>query len=158
MLALALVGIFYQQEITNLLFKLKENNKPTTLKTTNMNWILGNWIRINDKETKSQTFEDWTKISETEYQGHGYVVENDTTVWEEHIRLFQENNEWNFDVSGVNETPTTFKITSFTKSSFISENQENDFPKIIEYTLENNTLKAKIPGGGPEIIFNFKRT
>lgn len=142
-----------------ILFVSCQNTKPkeNIIKAENMDWILGNWIRINDKEIKSQTFEDWTKISNTEYKGHGYVKQNESIVWEEHIRLFQENNEWIFEVTGVNETPTNFKIVDLTDTSFTSENLENDFPTHIKYYKEYDLLKAKVYDNEQEIDFEFEK-
>lgn len=133
----------------------ENTSQKTENNTTSMNWIIGKWIRINDSSTETKTYEDWSKISENEYKGHGFVVKNDTTVWEEHLRLLNENNQWIFEVTGVNESPTIFQITEKTENSFISKNPENKFPKQISYALENDKLIAKISGGAPEIVFEF---
>ena len=45
-------------------------------------------------------------------------------------------------VESVNDTDTLFKLTQQTDSSFVCENSKNEFPKTIQYYLENEQLKA----------------
>ena len=45
-------------------------------------------------------------------------------------------------VESVNDTATLFKLTQQTDSSFVCKNPKNEFPKTIQYYLENEQLKA----------------
>ena len=147
---LILITAFYNCKLKNE-NQVKENTKPI-----NMDWITGKWEKTIDKEGY-KTFENWSKVSETEYKGHGFVKQNNNIIWEEHLRLIKENDTWLFEVSGVNEDATVFKIQEQSNNSFISLNPENEFPETIEYQLVNEQLKAVISGGGPEVVFHFKK-
>ena len=65
--------------------------------------------------------------------------------------------QWLFVVHGVNRRPTSFRITKKTNNSFISKNENNPFPKLIKYTLENNILTAEISADGKKIRFLFEQ-
>ncbi len=56
----------------------------------------------------------------------------------------------------MNKTPTTFKIISKKEGGFTCENKANDFPKIIQYSIENDNLIALISDESNEISFVFK--
>ena len=118
-------------------------------------WLPGKWIRINDKDGK-QTFENWEKKDNSEYNGFAYTMKNQDTIWQERILLIRANNQWSFDVTGEGDMePTKFKVTTLEKNKFICENQENEFPKVIGYTLAGDTLHAKISGNDMEVLFDF---
>lgn len=120
-------------------------------------WLIGEWQRTNEKPEK-ETFEYWTKISDTEFRGFGFTLQDKDTVWQENITLVQSKEGWNFEVVGKGDTkPTIFKVTQLTKDGFICENPKHDFPKKIQYTHIDNTIKASISGGDMEIPFDFKR-
>ena len=48
-------------------------------------------------------------------------------------------------------------LINHTDHSFTAEIKLNEFPKIIEYSWQNNMLVAKISGGDTEISFSFER-
>ena len=122
----------------------------------NFDWLIGSWIRNNDKE-ENITYEYWSKSSSTEYIGLGCTLHNSDTIFKENLRLLKTGEKWNLEVSGVNENPTRFLILSHSKSSFECENKNNDFPKNIEYALRDNILLAKISDDNTEIKFSFDR-
>jgi hypothetical protein len=119
-------------------------------------WMVGNWIRSNDKEDNT-TYEYWSQSSPGEYIGLGCTIQQGDTVFKENLRIAKVEGKWNLIVSGVNETPTLFLVTSQTKNGFISENETNEFPKKIEYVLDGDILKANISAGETAIPFSFKR-
>lgn len=123
----------------------------------NFTWLLGSWKRVNDSEGK-QTYEHWKKLTKNVYEGIGCTLKEGDTIWKESIKLHQVAKEWHFEVRGKNELkPTVFRITEIGKSSFICENEANEFPKKIEYKLVDSGLKATISGGEDKVDFNFKR-
>ncbi|MBL4709412.1 MAG: hypothetical protein JKY48_13325 [Flavobacteriales bacterium] len=66
--------------------------------------------------------------------------------------------EWVFEVSGVNEAITYFEMTNYTDQFFVVENNENDFPKKIEYRLSDTaSLVAIISDNENEIEFIFSK-
>lgn len=118
-------------------------------------WLLGKWKRMNDKGNKV-TFEEWVKESNTSYLGKGYVMENDKNVWQENIKLIQEEQKWRLEVQLSSESsPTVFNVTKFDKSSFVCKNPENEFPKSIKYFKDGQRLKAEIKGGDMMVLYEF---
>ena len=132
--------------------KLKDQKNLTTI---NFDWLLGNWKRANEEAGK-ETLEQWIKMNDTEYLGYGFTIQNQDTIWQENIRLIKLDSIWNFEVKGQGEDePTIFRLTNIEKQSFDSENQENDFPKIITYFRNEHKLQAIISGESMEISFEF---
>jgi hypothetical protein len=43
------------------------------------------------------------------------------------------------------------------EDSFTCENKNNEFPKMIEYSMQDQLLLAKISGGDTEILFSFEK-
>lgn len=122
----------------------------------NFDWLIGQWVRINDAEGKT-TYEFWEKKSATEYTGMGFTLQQADTIWKENIQLLEKNGKWSLEVLGVTDSePTIFLMSSFKNNSFVVENKKNEFPKKIEYRLANNNIHAVISGGGPEILFEFE--
>ena len=133
-----------------------KSNATDSQVVANLDWMLGNWQRTNDKEGQ-QTFEHWQKVSETEYKGLGFTVHEKDMVFKENMRLIPINGVWNLEVTGVNENPTLFYFTNQTKNSFVCENPNNEFPKKIEYQFSDKKLKAKVSAEEMEIDFEFKK-
>ena len=123
----------------------------------NVDWIIGNWVRINDENNRS-TFEHWNKVSEKEYNGLGYTLEQADTVFKENLRILQNDGHWYLEVTGVNENPTIFKFLDQSDSSFVSENNENEFPNKIDYSRKNNKLTAIISDDSISISFIFNKS
>jgi len=146
------IGLYSCDQTTNTGTK----NKMEIVRP-NFDWLTGNWIRTNEQEGKS-TFENWEKKSDSAYNGFSYTMQNSDTVWQEHVRLIKTNNNWSFDVTQKGQTePTTFKLTNIEKNRFICENQANDFPKKIEYSVAGTQLNANISGPNMEVLFEFKK-
>lgn len=135
---------------------IKHSFAEETLLSSEFDWLLGDWKRMNDRPGRS-TFEHWTRISSSEYRGLGYTLRNGDTIFKEHIKLHLDKGKWIFEVSGVNEDPTLFLVTRKAKSSFTCENDKNEFPKYIEYYLDGRKLKARIYGDGQEVEFSFEK-
>jgi len=135
------------------------SNIQTTQKRENFNWLVGEWIRTNEKPDRT-TYENWERISEQEYKGNGFTisVEDNDTIWSEVMQLIKEENQWSFNVLMKGEKEATkFALTNKKEDQFICENQLNDFPKMIAYEKVGNKLTAKISGGGKEVAFEFER-
>jgi len=151
-----ILGIFL---LIGLISCNQNDTKPkskVTSSSPNLDWILGNWKRTNDKESK-QTFEQWEKISNKEYIGLGFTLQEKDTVFKENLRLIPMNGIWNLEVTGVNEKPTLFQFTNQTKNSFVCENPNNEFPKKIEYQFLDKKLKAKVSADEMKIEFDFEK-
>lgn len=131
--------------------------EASKLSEANFSWLLGSWQRVNEKEGR-QTYEHWEKDSEDLYLGMGCTLKEGDTIWKENLKLRKSGNNWNFEVKGKGETtPTIFVLTKIEKESFVCENPENEFPKVISYQKSNLGLSAIISGGGNDIAFEFKK-
>lgn len=122
----------------------------------NFDWLIGSWIRSNDEEGII-THEHWLKNSDTEYTGLGCSLQDSDTIFKENLRLILTEGDWNLEVTGVNENPTLFLLINRTVNSFVCENEYNEFPKNIEYSLDDSILLAKISDGDTEILFSFEK-
>jgi len=137
----------------------QSENQVLLEETSNISfpWLLGDWIRIDDKPDQ-QTYESWSKVSESLYHGVGYTLKNQDTIFKETMNFELEPGGGTFRVFGVNENPTPFKITSYATNSFSCYNAENEFPNEIQYHFNADTIQAKILGSGMEVPFTFIRS
>ena len=137
----------------------KENPKANTSAeiTKNFDWLLGKWKRLNEKEGK-ETFENWEKISNTEYKGIGFTMQNGDTLNQEIMRLIQTNGKWDLIVKVPEEAESImFMGTSHNDSEFICENHEIDFPNKIKYWINGQRLNASVSNSEMEIPFEFEK-
>ena len=133
-----------------LLLIISCNSKET--KPQKPSFLIGNWIRINNKDSAT-TIETWEK----DFSGIGLTLKEKDTTFFEQMKILKKTDTLFLEVSGVNETPTLFKFTEQTATSFVCENPENEFPKKIKYWLENDQLKASVSNADFKIEFAFKR-
>jgi hypothetical protein len=126
-------------------YKPVNKEKPT--------FLIGNWKRLNDKPN-SQTYETWN----TNFTGMGYTKQGEKITFQETMSIVTINDTLHLKVEGVNETPTLFKFTSQTDTSFVCENKANEFPKKIKYYLEDNQLKAIVSNDDFRIDFVFEKS
>lgn len=125
--------------------------------TGELDWLIGNWKRLNEKPGR-ETFESWDKTGPSEYQGIGFTMQEGDTVGQERMTLVATNGNWSLAVKlPDNEESTVFAVTELDSLGFTCVNDSNDFPKIIQYWVDREMLRAKISGGGPEIPYEFGR-
>lgn len=115
-------------------------------------FLIGNWQRINDKPNE-KTFEVW----KNDLTGTGFTLSKNKKIFEENLRIINSKDTLYLEVSGVNEAATLFQFTSQTDTSFICENQKNEFPKKIKYWLEKDTLNALVSAEELNIKFQFEK-
>jgi len=116
-------------------------------------FILGNWIRLNDK-LYQKTYENW----KPDFTGIGFTLQKNDTVFKEILSIVEKKGHLYLKVKGVNEQPTLFKFTEQTKVSFTCENPKNEFPKKIQYSIVNDTLRAVISDRKNSIDFIFVKS
>jgi len=137
--------------------KSKSNENISNEKSENFDWILGKWKRINEDQGK-ETFENWKKISSSEYSGIGFTIQDGDTLKQEKIKLIQSKEKWNLIVKVPEDLESiTFKVTSIHKDSFTCENDSLDFPKLIKYWKDGIKIKALVSGDNLEIPFEFEK-
>lgn len=125
-------------------------------KLENLNWLPGNWIRLNDDEGR-QTYETWTKTSDQLITGLGYTLVGEDTIFKEDLSITFKEGKVNYIVKGVNPEPTHFEFIGQSENAFACANPENEFPTNIEYIYQNDTIFATIMGGSNSIVFVFVR-
>ena len=138
-----------------------ENKKTESNAKTEINgkfdWLNGKWKRLNEEAGK-ETFENWDKISETEYSGIGFTMQNGDTIKQERIKLTESNGIWTLTVKVPEEKESiTFKMTELKDYEFVCKNDSIDFPKKIRYWSEGEKLKAEVSNDEMKIPFEFEK-
>ena len=137
--------------------KLTENSPELTKQTERFDWLLGKWKRLNEEKGK-ETFENWEKISATEYSGIGFTMQNGDTIKQEKIQLTNINEKWNLTVKVPEESDSiTFYGISHSENEFTCGNTEIDFPNKIKYWKNGDKINAMVSGGEMEIPFEFEK-
>lgn len=106
-----------------------------------------------DDKPGSQTYEMWN----TNLVGMGDTITDAKRTFQETMAIITMKDTLYLEVSGINEQPTLFKFTEQTDSSFVCENPQNEFPKKINYFLNNKQLKAIVSGDDFRIDFVFEK-
>ena len=115
-----------------------------------INWILGQW---KSDDGKNITLESWTEVSQETYEGLGetHSKESKQLKSSESLRLVEMGSEV-FYVAKVahNEHPIAFKLTQCSSLLAVFENPAHDFPKKLEYQLDENQLTVIVSDGKNE--------
>lgn len=121
-------------------------------------WLKGTW-KLKDKNV----YEAWTIASDGKsLEGISYRVTKNDTVITEQIKLVYKDGSFHYvpDVAG-DQPAIDFIITSHTSDSFVAENPEHDFPKLIRYKWTNinqrQLIEAAIEGNGKVIPYTFEK-
>lgn len=116
-------------------------------------FLVGYWNRTNNNPG-SLTYEIW----DTDFTGIGFTMQQSDTVFKEILSIVKINDTLVLKVEGVNETPTLFKFTEQSETSFTCENPENEFPKKIRYFMDGDLLKAVISANKDSVEFAFQKS
>lgn len=135
--------------------------KNGTRDTTNFSWLAGSWSRV-EEAGDNKTYEKWMPTMSGNYNGHGFTLHKNDTVFEELLSIRSQNklskgkeSLWILEVTGVNEEPTIFDIEDSTVNSFTAVNLKNEFPTHIKYSYRNDTLTALVSNDSLQIDFKF---
>ncbi len=133
-----------------------ESNTKTEI-TENLDWLTGSWKRLNE-EVGKETFENWEKISSSEYSGIGFTMQKGDTISQEKMDIIETNGKWTLFVKMPNDKEATkFEMTELKNNEFVCVNDSNDFPKKIKYWTDGEKIKAEISNEEMEIPFEFSR-
>ena len=138
----------------------KSNEKTTVVAniTENFDWLLGKWKRANEAKGK-ETFEQWRKISNTNYSGFGFTMQNNDTIWQEKLQLLKSNKTWDLTVKSPDKSESTvFVGTHHNENEFTCKNSKNEFPNTIKYWKNGSKINALVSNEEIEISFNFEKT
>ncbi|MEM7103010.1 MAG: DUF6265 family protein [Bacteroidota bacterium] len=123
-------------------------------------WLAGEWT-FNDEIKGKTTVETWEKTGNLELTGSGVTTEGSKTTFSEKLAVKVKNDEL-FYVATLPEhkKPVWFKVIESDGNSFLVDNQENEYPKQIRYTLAegNHRIKIELLGGGKRVIMNYFRS
>jgi hypothetical protein len=155
-----------RKKIVHILFPVLLLNfsyqKEQELTLTNVEWLLGTWKLETEKTT---TFETWTKVSESTFEGVSHTISNveRDTVFTEFLRIVKMGDDI-FYIPKVpgNKYPIPFKLIKFKKNVVSFENADHDFPQKIVYYLKSKdniviTISGKENGEEKSIKFEFER-
>lgn len=140
-----------------------ELKSPDYEKLSEMQWLLGEWINIEDGMISKET---WSKKNVNTYTGFSFRLLRKDTVFAEKMLLQQINDDLLLTVTTVDQNqeddPVTFKLISSKNKQFVFENKRQEFPKRIAYANKgSNSLHAWIEGSvlgeNKKIDFHFSR-
>jgi len=130
-------GFFKAIYLTSIIVFLSSCYNPTARQSMNdLQPLEGNWISY-----KGVVFnENWIQESENIFKGIGFSLnENDTSFYEQlAIKLY--NDTIYYSVNLESGKVTDFKLTKAKKHKWTFVNPDNEFPSIINYEIENDTL------------------
>ncbi len=137
--------------------KIVKQHYEVVLDAQLYNFLEGRWIRINDDEG-FQTYENWKRKSPVEYTGNSYTTSDNKIVWEEESSLKVMQDKVVLRIKLAPMKYVNFYCSKiYDKEDICCVNTKNDYPKKIEYWMQNDTLNAKISGGGPDVSFVYIR-
>ncbi len=120
-------------------------------------WLEGTWNRLNTS-IGTIAHERWMENSPNEWIGWGVTLKGSDTTFVEKLKIVKKDNSLYY-VADVTENPEPvyFKFTTLTKSGFVCENPDHDFPKKIAYNLNGKIMTAIISGDGKSSSFRFEK-
>jgi hypothetical protein len=129
-----------------------------TAQHKNFKWLTGSW-----KIQGENVFEVWgVKEGSQDLSGRSFRVKGADTVVTEVISLSYYNGSFHYipDIAG-DQPPIDFIITASDGQSFVAENPQHDFPKIIRYRYVRKEgremIEASIEGNGKVISYSFEK-
>jgi len=125
--------------------------------STSFDWLIGHWRRVNN-DSEKETFEIWKRESNSRYLGHGFIMKELDTLWQERMMLIKQDSVWVFKVKTPgNSDLVTFKLTHSDTNAFTVENPIHDFPNKINYWKSKGRLLARVSGVKDELYYEFER-
>jgi len=122
---------------------------------TSVEWLIGQWL---SDDGNNITLESWQQVSSSTFEGRGETRSKTTNELKssETLRLVEMANEV-FFVAKVshNEKPVAFKLTECSCTHAVFENPKHDFPKKLEYTLDNDNELTVIVSDGQDKGFKI---
>ena len=146
--------------LVGLLFSCSSNDirEQTTSENIGVHpeidWIIGNWVGGVEEEGLFGG-EIWTKVSDDRYAGDAELRNEGQLIPTEHMEISTQDGHHCLIVEHGEAEPVIFDFISADSNGFICRNDENDFPKQIEYRREGEELIAIISDGAPTVEFRF---
>lgn len=126
-------------------------------KKENLDWLLGKWERTNEEKGK-QTLESWEKVSESEYAGFAYTLQENDTISYEIMKIVAKKDSWELNVKTKEEKDFThFYLAKLTATEFEFKNDSIEFPSLIRYEHKKDKIFALVSGKEFELKYEFKK-
>jgi len=121
-------------------------------------WLIGTW-KLKDKNI----YEEWRVGPDGKtLEGISYRIKEGDTLGLEKFRFTFDGKSYHYmpDVEGP-QGEVDFKITRYDAISFVAENPQHDFPKLIRYKYvrrnDADCIDAAIEGGGKVISYYYEK-
>ena len=112
----------------------------------------GKWKMETDK---SEFYEEWKVVEETELVGKSYSVDNGADKISEILYLKKFGDQWAYVATPEGQNISLFALVEYTPKKFTFENNEHDFPQRIIYEFhKDGKMTAAIEGN---VNGEFKR-
>ncbi len=106
--------------------------------------------------------ENWRFVNNNLLEGEGFSLNGSDTAFFESLKIFREGDSIYYRVLLDNRSEITdFKLTEASKNSWKFVNPDNDFPSIIIYKVQNDSLLLVTISnirGNKEQFFYLKKT
>ena len=123
----------------------------------NIKWLLGTWEM---RTPNGSIYETWVLKDSFEMSGKSYTIKGSDTLVIETVRITEKNGRILYipSVSDQNNGDAVIFESSFiSRSKFIVENLEHDFPQVISYTRTGlDELVAEISGPSENGQVNYQ--
>jgi hypothetical protein len=124
-----------------------------------LEWLAGDWVLVKGTRTIE---EQWMRPSGGMMLGASRTVSNGKVNEFEFIRIEQRGDDLFYVAQPGGRPPTEFKLIKSSANEVVFENLQNDFPKQISYTRnDDGSMTARIMGPGKQgtrtIAFEYKR-
>jgi hypothetical protein len=147
----------HQNTKTSQTINSETESKTKSEMMENLDWLTGSWKRLNEEAGK-ETFENWNKLSPSEYSGISFTMQKADTIWQEKMNLIKSNGKWSLFIKTPDEKkPTEFKMTELDNNQFVCINDSIDFPKRILYRTEGEKIRATVSNEKIDISFEFEK-
>lgn len=124
--------------------------KPCLTQTNLPEFLKGSW-KIENQET----YEHWDKLNEQSLKGLSYTIQDDRIVVTEYLDITLRDNTIYYTATVLNQNEgkgVPFRMTN-SDSTFIFENPDHDFPKIISYHPQSDSeIQVTISDGKDKTI------
>jgi hypothetical protein len=108
------------------------------------NLFPGTWKMDFDK---SEVYEEWEVLSETELFGKSYSKKDEVQIISENLYLKKFADQWTYVAVPNGQNITLFTLIEYSSKKFVFENKEHDFPQRIIYEFhKDGKLTAAIEG------------
>ena len=138
--------------------KVQSTQTRKIKKENNFDYLLGKWSRTNEEQGKL-TFENWDKVSASEYKGHGFTLKGKDTLSQEFMQIEKRAGIWHLHVKTPQEkTSTPFELVSLDAQKFEFKNDTIEFPNVIRYWKKGETLYALVSGKDFSLDYVFTKS